>query len=432
MKSILKIAFPVVLLLALASITQSCRDRVFEEMTYMANVPVYMEFDQFRAAVKKSSSRELVSPGKIYFKDNILYINESLEGVHIIDNSNPASPQKIGFIEIPGNVDIAIRGNILYADSFIDLVAIDISNPDQPAEVDRIKNAFPNVLPPLDFSIPVYGLDFTKGVVIGWEEKEVTEVVERGTGYRGDKLYFDAIGRPQIGSGGNEVSLPGSSSGIGGSMARFTIIESFMYAVHNNSLKVFNIGSTPGMQKGTDIQVPRVIETIYPFQGRLFLGTTTGMLVYGLNDPARPAFISEFNHVNSCDPVVVADTIAYVTLRSGTECNGFTNQLDLINISNLSNPQLIKTYPMHNPHGLGIDNGLLFICDGDAGLKVFDASNPYQITQNQIAHFQNIKTFDVIPYNGILMLIGADGLFQYDYTDPSNLVLLSSILVQKP
>jgi len=202
--------------------------------------------------------------------------------------------------------------------------------------------------------------------------------------------------------------------------------------VHNNALKVFSIGTTPGMQKGVDIQVSRVIETIYPFQGRLFLGTTTGMLVYGLSDPSKPTFISEFNHVNSCDPVVVADTIAYVTLRSGTECNGFTNQLDLINISNLSNPQLIKTYPMHNPHGLGIDNGLLFICDGDAGLKVYDASNPYQITQNQIAHFQNIKTYDVIPYNGVLMLIGADGLFQYDYSDPSNLVLLSSILVQKP
>lgn len=432
MKTILKAAIPLVFLLTIMSMLHSCRDRVFEEMTYMANVPVYMEFDQFRAAVKKSSARELKSPGKIYFKDNLLYINESLEGVHIIDNSNPSSPLKVGFIEIPGNVDIAIRGNILYADSFIDLVAIDISNPDQPVEIDRIKGAFPNVLPPFDFGIPVYGLDFTKGVVVGWEEKEVTEVVERGSGYRGDMLYFDGIGRPQIGSGGGEVSLPGSSTGVGGSMARFTIIETFMYAVHNNALKVFSIGTTPGMQKGVDIQVSRVIETIYPFQGRLFLGTTTGMLVYGLSDPSKPTFISEFNHVNSCDPVVVADTIAYVTLRSGTECNGFTNQLDLINISNLSNPQLIKTYPMHNPHGLGIDNGLLFICDGDAGLKVYDASNPYQITQNQIAHFQNIKTYDVIPYNGVLMLIGADGLFQYNYSDPSNLVLLSSILVQKP
>ncbi|HHN47860.1 MAG TPA: hypothetical protein ENN08_02830, partial [Bacteroidales bacterium] len=51
------------------------------------------------------------------------------QGIHVVDNSNPASPQIISFIAIPGNYDLAIRGNILFADSYIDLVALDISDP---------------------------------------------------------------------------------------------------------------------------------------------------------------------------------------------------------------------------------------------------------------------------------------------------------------
>ena len=68
----------------------------------------------------------MINPGKIYFKEGYIFINEELKGIHVIDNRNPENPQNIGFIEIPGNVDIAIKNNTLYADSYIDLGAIDI------------------------------------------------------------------------------------------------------------------------------------------------------------------------------------------------------------------------------------------------------------------------------------------------------------------
>lgn len=407
----------------------SCRDKVYEEITYVANVPVYMEFSEFRNAVVGSEARPLIQPGKIYFKDDFLYINESQEGVHIVDNSNPASPQMIGFIEIPGCADIAIKGNILYADSFIDLVAIDISNPNNPVEVDRIENAFPNVLPILDLMLPVYGLDFEKGVVVGWDTREVTEVVERGGHLRRNFVKFDVAASPSLGAA--EVSIA-QHVGIGGSMARFTLHGDYMYAVYNTELKVFNIGQTPGMSYDKEIPLNRIVETIFPYDEKLFLGTTTGMLVYGLSNPSVPDYISAFDHISSCDPVVVEGDLAYVTLRSGTHCDGFTNQLDVFDISDITNPQLVKTYPMHNPHGLGIDNGTLFICDGAAGLKVFDASDPLQIAANQLAHFPGIHAYDVIPLSGLLLMIGEDGFYQYDYSDLTQLVLVSQLSVQKP
>ncbi len=77
-----------------------------------------------------------------------------------------------------------------------------------------------------------------------------------------------------------------------------------------------------------------------------------------------------FTHATSCDPVIVDDTLAYITLRSGNACGGSLNSLDVINIMNLESPTLVMSYPMANPHGLGKHGDLLFICDGNSGLKI--------------------------------------------------------------
>jgi len=430
MKRSLHLNFALAGIILMGITVSSCKDRTYEEITYTANVPVYMSLSEFRSAVKRTTARPLMHPGKIYKKDQFIYINELNEGIHVFDNSNPANPSEVAFIEIPGNLDMAIRNSLLYVDSYIDLVVIDISEPANPFEVDRIKDAFPNVLPPLDYTYPVYGLDFSKGVVTGWETREITEVSETGSGPMRYYVEFDGIGGAAIGE--NQVNIGPSATGISGSMARFTIRGEYLYAVNNNALKVFNISTSPGITSGAVIQLERQVETIFPRNNQLFLGTTTGMMVYDISSPATPTFLSVFTHINSCDPVVVEGNLAYVTLRSGTQCNGFTNQLDVIDISSVSNPFLVKSYPMFNPHGLGIDNNILFICDGEAGLKVYDATDPMAIHLHQLAHFADIKTYDVIPENGLLMMIGEAGLYQYDYSNLDSLKLLSLIPVAIP
>jgi len=164
---------------------------------------------------------------------------------------------------------------------------------------------------------------------------------------------------------------------------------------------------------------------------RLFIGSRTGMLVYELTNPAQPTYLSSFMHASACDPVVVEGTTAYVTLRAGTVCEGTTNALEVIDIADIKSPKMIRSYQMFGPYGLGIDDGTLFVCDGDAGLKVYDATDPNRITDHLLAHFDDIDAFDVIPLGGVLMLIGADGLFQYDYSDLTNLKLLSRMKVVK-
>ena len=126
----------------------SCMDTYTEE--YMANVPVYMSYDKLRSAVKASPAKELEKPGKIYYKDNYLLIVEKFKGIHVIDVSNPSKPQNKTFVEIPGCVDIAVKNNILYADSYVDLVALDVSDITKIKEVNRLKDIYPYAVPPTD------------------------------------------------------------------------------------------------------------------------------------------------------------------------------------------------------------------------------------------------------------------------------------------
>jgi hypothetical protein len=229
-----------------------------------------------------------------------------------------------------------------------------------------------------------------------------------------------------------ESSVPMVQTGIGGSMARFTIMKDHLYSIDNSNMMVFDISNLDNPVPGAKLNIGWGIETIFPYKDNLFIGTQTGMIIYDNSDPDFPTHLSTFSHIMSCDPVVVENDIAYVTLRSGTDCrNNFTNQLDVIDVSNLKNPVLLKTYPMTNPHGLGIDNGVLFICEGTAGLKVFDATDINQISSHLLAYFGDIHAYDVIPYNNNLIMIGESGLYQFDYSDKENIKFISMIPIAR-
>ena len=122
-----KITAPVIVFL-ISWFFQSClKDKV--EKTYWVYEPVYKTKSEVLSEIKSSTPSAIKNPGKIYFYGNYIFLNEVNKGIHIIDNSNPSSPVIKAFINVPGNVDIAVKGNTLYADLFTDMVVIDIANP---------------------------------------------------------------------------------------------------------------------------------------------------------------------------------------------------------------------------------------------------------------------------------------------------------------
>jgi hypothetical protein len=411
----------------------SCTDKIYE--TFTANAPVYMSYEDLRSAVKMSVPREINKPGKIYFKDQYVLVNEMMKGVHVIDVSDPSNPQNKGFIEIPGNVDIAIKDNILYADSYIDLVSIDVSNFDNLKETGRVQQVFPYTLPPYDNKYPIGRIEQEKGVVVGWEVKSIRQEIEqryypvyyRFENASMDKNYWSAGGI------GGATGGAGPTYGVGGSMARFGLYEDYLYIVNNSSLMTFKLKSSTEASLLNTSYLGWNAETIYIADKHLFLGTQNGLLVQSLEVPERPSPVGSFTHMTSCDPVVIKGDLAFVTLKGGTTCRGGTlNQLDVIKMSDgYSKFNLLKSYPMYGPQGLGIDGDLLFVCDGEAGLKIYDAADPLTISDHPIASFPSINAYDVIPMNNYLFLVGEDGFLLYDYKNLQDIKQIGIIPVIK-
>lgn len=219
----------------------------------------------------------------------------------------------------------------------------------------------------------------------------------------------------------NNTSSAGTTVGISGSLARFATIPSHLYTISNNDITTYDItdATNPVYQKKLNLGFG--IETIFPKDDNLFIGTQTGMRIMDIKNPENPIQLSNFQHIRSCDPVVANDNYAFITLRSGSLCTRGVNELQIIDIKDLNNPKLIKSYPLTEPYGLALDGNNLFVCDG--GIKHYDISDVKNIVFKKKTV---IEATDLIANNGILMVIGKDGLYQYDYSK-GDLKFLSKI-----
>ena len=131
------------------------------------------------------------------------------------------------------------------------------------------------------------------------------------------KLIILALFGVMIAACEGDSSVNSSTTGQGGSMTRFAILNNYLYVVDHSQINVFNIqGST--FQKVGEVGVSIGLETIFARGEYLYLGANDAMYIYSLAQPEAPTFIFRYSHIVSCDPVVVQGNRAYVTLRSGS------------------------------------------------------------------------------------------------------------------
>ena len=415
-------SFSLLLFLGLSSCVKDDCER---EVTYLQSTPVFMTKEAIReGAPVVEAARSLENPGQFYYYNEHILIAEKGEGIHIIDNHDPRSPRAIAFLSIPGADNMAVKDNILYVNNFIDLLAIDITNIEEASLIGRT----PDVFQPLweDLS--------TGQVLVRYDINEVTEKMDCASfstlrnwgGLWVDNATFNTF---ESGSAaGGDFSNGGV--GIGGSLARFSIIGDYLYSVSDTQLDVISLLQAQQPERVNTINLGWGIETIFPYQDKLFIGSNSGMFIFDNSNPAAPTQLSSFAHARACDPVFVKDNYAYVTLRDGSLCEGFVNQLDLVDITDLSNPFLEKSFPMANPHGLTIRGSNLILCEGTHGLKVFDITDPKTLDQHLLDTYTDVHAVDAISLPGnapITVVIGEDGFYQFQLNPTTGFELLSLI-----
>ncbi|HEY0060285.1 MAG TPA: hypothetical protein VGB56_14205 [Flavisolibacter sp.] len=142
--------------------------------------PVYSS-DTTLLKVTTIAPQPVKDAGKIFVMGHIIFQNEQGKGIHVLDKSNPSAIVNKGFIQIRGNTEVTLKGSFLYANSFSDLLVIDLKDWQAPVEVKKIKNAFLHggslatnlYLPPPQHGTYYECVNNASGVHTGWVQDSI-------------------------------------------------------------------------------------------------------------------------------------------------------------------------------------------------------------------------------------------------------------------
>lgn len=397
--------------ISLVGFFQSCTDDFATVVvSYSKGTAIYGDMDAIRAIPLAGTPSEIVNPGKIFVSDRYLLIGEETQGIHVIDNIDPSNPLNVGFINIPGNREFFYKDNFIYAESYYDMLKIDISNPLSPILVSRVEQGIGRAL-----------INSDGQTLLGFSFEEVTEKVSKDDNVyyalnEDNYLLYD-YGNNLIPPSAVPASFAGNSTSQIGSVNRIVAYEGYLYAVSRANLLVFRDESTLERVEGEQNWWGSDMETIYPLGDNLFIGAASQVMIMNISDPENPQFVSQFWHATSCDPVYpTAQGVAYVTLRTGdfAECPGDENALVVLDIDQIEQPVAVQEIAMISPYGLTLFGDRLYVGEGENGLKIFDSTNPRELRLEKWD--QTIKAYDVLANPSLpdyILVAGTDGLSQY-------------------
>lgn len=154
---------------SLLSLFLSCGKET--EYTTKGLKPVYINLAQLQN-FQQIGPQPIQNSGKSLLYQQYLFLSENNKGIHIIDISDTLNPQKIYFLQIPGNKDMSAQNNLLYVDNGPDLLVLDISQISQVSIIKRIKNSFlPIEYSPADYTGYFECANYNDNQwLVGWQE----------------------------------------------------------------------------------------------------------------------------------------------------------------------------------------------------------------------------------------------------------------------
>lgn len=404
----MKTLFNKFLLLILPLIVlNGCKDKCFYYIDKDYYDPVLQPLSDIQSSFGVEEDFTIGKPGNIYIYDHYLLVGERTRGIHILDNSNPASPIPLKFIQLKGNSNFTVVNRVILADNGPDLVSIDISDLDHIQLVNREVNVNTENIRGDKFIV-----DYNKTT-----KKEKVEC-SNNNGRRFLSTTADA-----------GASANAFNTGKGGSMSKFAVIDNYLYIVNSSELMPYNVSnpSKPVKQLKMGLNASN-IETLFPYKSYLYMGASDGVHIYNTqSSKAAPAFVSTLTHFFGCDPVIVDKDYAFSTIRGGTACR--SNNISALNIYDVKDPAYsfnVRMQSMIEPYGLGIKDDLLFVCQGKNGLYVYD----WDISTKNLTfrhNYPEIHAFDVIVNGNSLIVTADNGLFQFDISSKDNIVYLSQL-----
>ncbi len=226
---------------------------------------------------------------------------------------------------------------------------------------------------------------------------------------------------------GTPTSAPDQSgtTGQGGSLARFTIAQNHLYVVDDRVLYAYSLANPASPKLTSSKALGEDIETIYSYKDKLFIGSQNAMYIYSISDAANPDKLGQASHVRACDPVIANDSVAYVTVRGGSNCGGTLNALYVYDVKNVLQPKERNVVNQESPWGLGMSRNTLYICNGSAGMSIYDITDNYYPKLKQ--RIYDDTYYDVIVLDDMLICMVEGGTLLYELKGDGQIVKMGKI-----
>lgn len=405
----------------------SCEEKIDSELRYEAYEPVYMTRAKLESSIKILQPQKIHSIGKVISHNNYIFVNDPGKGIHIINNHKPKAPKTVAFLQIPGNYDIAIQNNLLFADNATDLLAFSIKNINVPVLLSRSRDAFEEVFP--EGNPHFYHLDPHLGIIVDWKLQHVVE-------------KLDPDGFPEFfTSNGNTIELtttdfskkhitrPFHPSGLSNSLSRLRVSNNQVYTLLGKSIGVYQFTNPIAPIKLNTIATNKTAETLFLHKEMLFAVGKKETQLFSLEKPESPAFLSSTEHWTSSSSAVLHNKKVILTHHTSTDNKTESDQLSVLDLQNVYEPKVQFSFAMTNPLGLALYKQHLYICDGNAGLKIHKSDTSQKMTSRAEMQYPEIHAVDIIPLKNTLLLIFDDGIKQYAVEKNNTLKEISLISI---
>lgn len=227
---------------------------------------------------------------------------------------------------------------------------------------------------------------------------------------------------------GSDFSPELGGTGVGGSLAKFTISNNQVIVLNGNEVKQYDILPDGQLSEKNTLQIFGQLETIFPYADKILIGSSNAVYFLEFDSEGLLSLLSTYDHLTACDPVVASNGIAFSTLKV-SDCRAGTDDfLEAIDISDISNPQVLRVYDTQSPFGLAIKGSFLFVCE-KGGLTMYSFSPEGNLVEMDFMTIEGAVPLDIIVNNTYLIVRTDLGIYNIRYSDTELGEVLGSLTI---
>lgn len=349
--------------------------------------PVYLSFEELRQPLVTTGEEQIIEDTHYVHYESYLYINEKGKGVHVIETAKEERPEYVAFLMIPGNHRIFVKDGYLYADNFVDLIVIDISDKNDFYIAHRVEDVFPNnpyqIISSYDSLV---SFDETKGVVVDVIYSSVPISEDRSYVYNNHQYL-------------NSLAIEGPT----------------LYALVDGKILVFDVEDPLAitMQSNYHKSTSSTLRSFTPINGYIVTNDSYGRnYVIDTNASVSESYPNQFLLHDGYGLIGFLENKA-VGWNACYSCDD-ESRLALFNIDDINHPVEERRVAMDKPYSIALKNDYLFTCHESEILLVNRLAPDGEYEVVETGH--DIYCSQVTVNHERLFIRNSRGFTQYDYS----------------